>query len=71
MRKTNLALPIVALIGATRGMLGIGLGLLLSGRFKKDTRRTVGTALALAGALSTIPLAFQVLRRKQPLPAAP
>jgi len=52
-------------------MLGIGLGLLLSGRIDKHARRTVGTVLAIVGAVSTIPLALQVFQRKTPLPAAP
>ena len=66
MKETTIALPRLALIGATRGMLGIGIGLLLSGRFSKEARRYAGWALAAVGALSTIPLAVGVVRRVRP-----
>ena len=65
MRELRLATPELALIGATRGMLGLGIGLLLSDKLQRHKRMIVGTVLAAIGALSTIPLAIRVLRRRQ------
>jgi uncharacterized membrane protein YfcA len=62
MRETRVTLPELALIGGTRAVLGAGLGLLLADRLPDDgQRRAVGWTLFLVGALSTIPLAFEVL----------
>ncbi len=62
MRKHLVTLPEVALIAATRGMIGFGAGLLLSDRLGRDHRRPVGWTLLAVGLLSTIPLALQLLR---------
>jgi hypothetical protein len=61
-KRTDIALPQLALIAATRGMAGFGLGVLLSNRIPEAHRRTVGWALFLAGALSTIPLVAGVMK---------
>jgi hypothetical protein len=66
MRETRVTLPELALIGGTRAALGFGLGLLLADRFAPDQRRAVGWTLLLFGALSTIPLAFEVLGGGRP-----
>ncbi|HEV3118903.1 MAG TPA: hypothetical protein VGY58_17760, partial [Gemmataceae bacterium] len=42
-------------------LLGAGLGLLLADRLSAEQRKAVGCALFLIGALSSIPLAFEVL----------
>jgi hypothetical protein len=69
MRETHVSLPELALIAGTRGMLGAGLGLLLGNRLPDGERRAVGWTLLLIGALTTIPLAFEVLgRASRPLP---
>jgi hypothetical protein len=60
-------LPELALIAGTRGMLGAGLGLLLSDRLPEDQRRAVGWTLLLVGALTTIPLALEVLNASRPV----
>ncbi len=65
MRKRFVSLPELALIGATRGMLGIGIGLLLSSHISERHRRIAGSVLAGAGVLSTIPLALQLFRRRR------
>ena len=65
MRKTSLALPVIALIGATRGMLGAGIGLLLAERMDPERRAKLGRILFAIGALSTIPLATAVLRSRR------
>jgi hypothetical protein len=64
MMKSELSLPELFLVGATRGMLGMGLGLLLAGKLGDERRRGAGMTLAAIGALSTIPLAWMVLRRR-------
>ena len=48
----------------TRVALGIGLGLLLSHKLNEDQRKPTGLALVLVGAVSTIPLAIEVLGKK-------
>ena len=61
MRETQISLPELALIAGTRGMLGAGIGLLLADRMPEGQRRAVGWTLLLVGALTTVPLAFEVL----------
>jgi len=60
MRETRITLPELVLIGGTRAALGAGLGLLLAHRLSEEQRKAVGWTLFLVGALSTIPLAFEV-----------
>lgn len=61
MRETRITLPELGLIAGTRAALGAGLGLLLADRLPESQRRAVGWTLLLVGAVSTIPLAFEVL----------
>ena len=61
MRETPVTLPELALVGGTRAALGAGLGLLLADRLTAEQRRAVGWTLFLFGALTTVPLAFEVL----------
>jgi hypothetical protein len=60
MRETRITLPELILVAGTRATLGAGLGLFLADRLTVDQRRAVGWTLFLVGALSTIPLAFEV-----------
>jgi len=64
MRTARLTLPELALIAGTRGMLGAGIGLLIAPSLGEDRRRAVGWTLLLVGALSTLPLAMQVLGKR-------
>jgi hypothetical protein len=64
MRKAELSLPEVALIGGTRGLLGAGVALLLADKLDRSQRRAIGWALFLIGAISTIPLAINVLNKR-------
>ncbi len=61
-RKFTIA-EIMLLVG-TRVALGAGIGLLLSSRLNNDQRKAAGWALALVGGLTTIPLAMDVLGKK-------
>jgi hypothetical protein len=65
MKKTELSLPEVALIAATRGMLGAGAGLLLADKLNEDQRRAIGWTLLIIGAVSTVPLAIDVLSKRR------
>jgi len=60
-REHPLTIPEIILIGGTRVALGAGLALLLSDRLSREQRRAVGLTLFLVGAVSTIPLAANVL----------
>jgi len=60
----KVTVPELALIAGTRGMLGAGIGMLAAGRLSEDQRRVVGRLLLAIGAITTVPLAFQVFRRK-------
>ena len=60
MLKAELTLPEIALIAATRGLLGAGIALLLAGKLKSEQRNAIGWTLVGVGALTTIPLAIDV-----------
>lgn len=61
MSEARVTLPELGMIAATRAALGAGIGLLLAHRLDDGQRRAVGWTLVAVGALSTIPLAFEVL----------
>lgn len=63
LRERKVTLPELALIAGTRVALGAGLGLLLTQKFNPEERKAVGWTLFLIGALTTIPLALEVLGR--------
>ena len=65
MIKTELTLPELGLIAATRGLLGAGIALLLADKLSDDQRRAVGWTLTAVGALTTIPLALSVLAKRR------
>ncbi len=64
MKKSELTLPEIALIAGTRGMIGAGAGLLLADKLNKDQRKSIGWTLLIIGAISTIPLAIEVLNKR-------
>ncbi len=69
MRETRVTLAELALVAGTRAALGAGLGLLLADRLPEGQRRAVGWTLLLVGAISTVPLAIEILGKLGP--AAP
>ena len=68
MREFRLRGPLLFAIAATRGLLGVGLGLLLAGKIGRDKRVAAGCTLATIGLVSTVPLAIQAFRRRRELP---
>ena len=64
MKTSDLTLPEVGLIAATRAMLGAGIALLLADKVNEDQRKAIGWTLFVIGAISTIPLALDVLRKR-------
>jgi hypothetical protein len=62
-------LPELALLAGTRVALGTGLGLLLAGTLNPAQRRAVGWSLFAVGVVSTIPLAIELLGKREVCPA--
>jgi hypothetical protein len=67
MRERSLSIPELMLFAGTRVALGIGIGMLLSGRFNRDVRKGAGWALVTVGALTTIPILAGVAHRQPKL----
>jgi hypothetical protein len=65
MEDRGLTIPEIALIAGTRIALGAGIGLLLAEKFSDDQRRGAGWALLFVGALTTIPLVINVMKKTQ------
>jgi hypothetical protein len=61
----SLTVPELALIAATRGVIGFGAGLLLADKFRGERRKLLGWLLFLSGLASTIPIAMHVFGKKQ------
>ena len=64
MIRTELSLPELGLLAATRGMLGAGLGLMIADKLGDEQRRAVGWTLVAVGALTTLPLALEVFANR-------
>ena len=64
MRQT-LTIPELLLIVSTRVALGAGVALLIAGHLNKDQRQGAGWALVGVGALTTVPLAMQMHKRRE------
>lgn len=65
MKTVELPLPLVGAVAATRGMLGMGAGLLVAPKVPEAHRKLIGGLLLAIGALSTIPLAIRVFSRRR------
>lgn len=63
MKRINVTVPEIALVAVTRGLGGVGIGLLLSTFLTHSERRTLGWGLLSLGALSTVPLGMRILPR--------
>ncbi len=64
--KISMSYSELGIFAATRGMIGIGLGLMLSNRLSRNKRRVIGLPLFIAGALSTIPIVRSLFHKKAP-----
>ena len=62
----TITVPEVALVAGTRAALGLGLGFLLADRLSPESRKAAGWALVAFGALTTIPLAMEILGHHEP-----
>jgi hypothetical protein len=62
MEKLELNFPTFGFVVATRALLGVGIGLLVSGRLAEDRRRALGLTLLGVGAATTVP-AIMAIRR--------
>lgn len=67
MNDITISRPELALVAGTRAALGVGVGLLLANRLNERTRRAVGWTLTIFGGLITIPLAFEILGKREPM----
>jgi hypothetical protein len=65
MRRVTLSLPELAFVAVTRGIAGAGVGLLLAGYLGTQERKRIGLALLAVGALTTLPIAREVLVRRR------
>jgi hypothetical protein len=63
MKLARIPLPELALLSVTRIAVGIGFGLLFGPTLDRDIRKKLGAVLLGAGAIATIPLAIDVIRR--------
>jgi hypothetical protein len=61
MKERILTIPELILIAGTRVALGVGIGLLIADKLTDNERRAAGWALVGVGALTTVPLAMNVL----------
>ncbi len=67
MKTYPVTLPELAIVAATRGVGGAGIGLLVSGFLRPDTRRALGWSLLAIGALTTIPIAMALFGKREPM----
>lgn len=58
--EKSFTVPELILMVGTRVAVGAGLGLLLAGKIRNDTRRGAGWALLAVGALTTVPVAINL-----------
>jgi hypothetical protein len=64
MIERKFTLAEVMLLAGTRVALGVGIGLLLSTRLDDNQRKAAGWALVIVGAVTTIPLAMDVIGKR-------
>jgi hypothetical protein len=68
MKTLNIPMPLLKTLVVTRGLLGIGIGLLVSDKLARKTRFGLGWALFGVGALSTIPIAMKIFAKRNQVP---
>lgn len=65
MMERKFTLAEIMLLAGTRVALGVGIGLLLSTRLDEGQRKSAGWALVFVGAITTIPLAMEILGKPE------
>ena len=65
MKTYAVTVPEIAIVAATRGIAGAGIGLLVADSLRPDTRRTLGWTLLTIGALTTIPIAMALFGKRE------
>jgi hypothetical protein len=65
MKTYAVTVPEIAIVAATRGVAGVGIGLLVADFLRPDTLRTLGWTLLTIGALSTIPIAMALFGKRE------
>ena len=63
-KDLSVSIPQLAVLAATRGLIGFGAGLLLSNKLSRKNRTLIGLPLFVAGLASTIPIAIHLFRGK-------
>ena len=64
-KEIKVSVAELALLAATRGAIGAGLGLLLANKLSARQRRVVGLPLFIGGILSTIPIARRLFGKEK------
>jgi len=62
-KRVSLRIPEIGFIAGTRAALGAGLGLLLADQLDRRRRNKVGWVLGTIGAVTTIPVVVNVVRK--------
>jgi len=57
-------LPVQSLVTITQTAVSCGVGLLLAGKLRRSAQRNTALAMLSVGALSTLPLVFELLSRR-------
>lgn len=65
MKNVVLSMPMLGFVVGTRIALAAGLGLLISNKIPEARRRAIGLTLVSIGAVTTIPAAMAVFRRRR------
>jgi hypothetical protein len=65
MKTYAVTVPEIAIVSATRGVAGAGIGLLVAGFLRPDTRRALGWTLLTIGALTIIPIAMALFGKRE------
>lgn len=71
MRTVTLTVPEFMFVVGTRAMLAAGFAFLAFRKLDDRQRRIVGTTLVAIGAVTTIPAAIAVMRKRDLAPVAP
>jgi hypothetical protein len=62
-KRISLRIPEIGFIAGTRGALGAGLGLLLADKLSHRQQKKVGWVLLTIGAVTTVPIMINVIRK--------